>query len=165
MAASLIATKESEAAPGASEALVALTPPPVAGLHLQFGADASSEMVVSWHTLESVRRPRVLLGQIDGKLEQTIEAQEVSYQDAKSGQTVYVYHAKLSRLAADTPYLYGALHEGAEPEAKLRFGMSSPASRWRDSTSKRKRSKPEERGRAGRKSRRGRLHLSRSWKC
>ncbi len=33
--------------------------PPVAGLHLQFGADASSEMVVSWHTLQPVERPRV----------------------------------------------------------------------------------------------------------
>ena len=36
--------------------------PPVAGLHLQFGADASSEIVVSWHTLQPVRRARVLLG-------------------------------------------------------------------------------------------------------
>jgi hypothetical protein len=26
---------------------------PVAGLHLQFGADASSEMAVSWHTLQA----------------------------------------------------------------------------------------------------------------
>jgi len=31
--------------------------PPVAGLHLQFGADASSEMVVSWHTLQPVQHP------------------------------------------------------------------------------------------------------------
>ena len=48
--------------------------PPVAGLHLQFGADASSEMVVSWHTLQPVRNPRVVLGQLDGRLEQTVEA-------------------------------------------------------------------------------------------
>jgi hypothetical protein len=41
----------------------------VAGLHLQFGADASSEMVVSWHTLQRVRNAQVLLGLLNGKLE------------------------------------------------------------------------------------------------
>jgi hypothetical protein len=33
--------------------------PPVAGLHLQFGADASTELVASWHTVGAqVRNPR-----------------------------------------------------------------------------------------------------------
>jgi len=50
--------------------------PPVAGLHLQFGADASSEMVVSWHTLQPVRGARVLIGLLDGKLERVVEAKE-----------------------------------------------------------------------------------------
>jgi hypothetical protein len=62
-------------APAAAEgAGVAADPaaPPVAGLHLQFGADASSQMAVSWHTLQPVRRPRVLLGRLDGRLEQTV---------------------------------------------------------------------------------------------
>jgi 3',5'-cyclic AMP phosphodiesterase CpdA len=90
--------------------------PPVAGLHLQFGADASSEMVVSWHTLQPVQRPRVLLGLMDGRLELTAQAAPVSYTDAKSGQVVYAYHAKLVHLKADTAYLYAALHDGAEPE-------------------------------------------------
>ncbi|MGH3842571.1 MAG: hypothetical protein ACRDS0_14155 [Pseudonocardiaceae bacterium] len=31
--------------------------PRVAGLHLQFGADASNEVVVSWHTTASVSEP------------------------------------------------------------------------------------------------------------
>jgi hypothetical protein len=44
------------------------------------------------------------------------EAKEVSYTDAKSGQVVYAYHAKISRLQPDSPYLYGASHDGAEPE-------------------------------------------------
>ena len=83
--------------------------PPVAGLHLQFGSDASSEIVVSWHTLQPARRARVLLGLLDGKLEQTVDADETSYTDAKSGQVVYAYHAKLGRLQADATYLYGAL--------------------------------------------------------
>jgi 3',5'-cyclic AMP phosphodiesterase CpdA len=90
--------------------------PPVAGLHLQFGADASSQMVVSWHTLVPVRNPRIVLGRLDGRLEQTVEAKATSYTDAKSGQTVFAYHAKLERLQADFKYLYGAMHDGAEPE-------------------------------------------------
>jgi 3',5'-cyclic AMP phosphodiesterase CpdA len=95
---------------------VVVAAPPIAGLHLQFGADASSEMVVSWHALEPVQNPRVILGHLDGKLEQTAEAQATSYTDAKSGKIVYAYHARLSRLQADTSYLYGAMHDGAEPE-------------------------------------------------
>jgi hypothetical protein len=103
--------------------------PPVAGLHLQFGADASSQMVVSWHTLQPVRRARVLLGLLDGKPERTAKAHETSYTDAKSGQVVYAYHANLARLRPDTAYLYGALHEGAEPE----FGTFRTAPRGRAS--------------------------------
>ena len=90
--------------------------PPVAGLHLQFGADASSEMVASWHTLQPVRNPRVVLGRLDGRLEQTVEAKATSYTDAKSGQIVYAHHARLGGLQADSAYLYGAMHDGAEPE-------------------------------------------------
>ncbi|HEY1504757.1 MAG TPA: fibronectin type III domain-containing protein [Stellaceae bacterium] len=104
-----------------------VTTPPVAGLHLQFGADASSEMVVSWHALQPVDQPRVLLGTLEGELRQTIAAEETSYTDAQSGQVVYVYHAKLSRLDDDRAYLYGALHDGAEPQ----FGTFRTAPRGR----------------------------------
>jgi hypothetical protein len=90
--------------------------PPVSGLHLQFGADASSEMVVSWHALRPVSNPRVVLGRVDGKLEQTVEAKVTGYTDAKSGQIVYAYHAKLGQLQPDFHYLYAALHDGAEPK-------------------------------------------------
>ena len=87
----------------------------MAGLHLQFGADAATEMVVSWHTLQAVERPRVLLGRPDGGLEQVAEAVTASYVDAKSGQAVHAHHVTLGRLRADTSYLYGAVHDGAEP--------------------------------------------------
>jgi phosphodiesterase/alkaline phosphatase D-like protein len=113
VAASLIGIGAARAAL-ASPDLVAI--PPVAGLHLQFGSDASSEMVVSWHTLQSVRSPRVVLGRLDGALERVIEAKETSHTDAKSGEVVYAYHAKIGRLRADTSYLYGAFHDGADPE-------------------------------------------------
>jgi hypothetical protein len=90
--------------------------PPVSGLHLQFGADASSEIVVSWHSLTPVRNARVLLGHPNGKLAQTAAAETISYTDAKGGQVVYAHHAKIARLTPNTSYLYAALHDGAEPE-------------------------------------------------
>jgi Calcineurin-like phosphoesterase/Purple acid Phosphatase, N-terminal domain len=90
--------------------------PAVAGLHLQFGADASSEVTVSWHTLQPVRNPRVVLGRLDGKFEQTVDAKPTSYTDEKSKQVVYAYHAKLGELQADSIYMYGAIHDGAAPE-------------------------------------------------
>ena len=127
MAAPLIGTGDAEAAPPSPPSPDPVATPPVAGLHLQFGADASSEMVVSWHTLQPVRNPRVVLGRLDGKLEQTVEAKATSYTDAKSGQVVYAYHAKLGGLQADSAYLYGAMHEGAAPE----FGTFRTAPRGR----------------------------------
>lgn len=80
--------------------------PPVAGVHLQFGADASSEVVVSWHSLQPVGWPRVLLGTRDGDFQRTIDAETVSYTDAKSGQIVYAHHARISRLRPAREYLY-----------------------------------------------------------
>jgi hypothetical protein len=90
--------------------------PPVAGLHLQFGADAASQMAVSWHTLEPVQHPRVLLGRLDGRLEQIVAAATVSYVDGKSGKTVYAHHARIDRLTPDASYIYAALHDGAAPQ-------------------------------------------------
>jgi len=127
VAASLIGTGAALAAPAAPPLPDPTTTPPVAGLHLQFGADASSEMVVSWHTLQSIRNPRVMLGTLDGKLERVVEAMETSYTDAKSGQVVYAYHAKIGQLRADSAYLYGVSHEGAAPE----FGTFRTAARGR----------------------------------
>jgi len=116
MASSLTGAGEAQAATSAAAAPALVATPAAAGLHLQFGADASSEVTVSWHTLQPVRNPRVVLGGLDGKLVQTAQARPVSYVDGKSKQTVYAYHAKLARLKADHDYMYGALHDGASPE-------------------------------------------------
>jgi hypothetical protein len=89
---------------------------PVAGLHLQFGADAAREITVSWHSLAPVKNPRALLGTLDGRLEQTATAETARYTDAKSGRAVYVYHARFRGLRPDTTYLYAALHDGAAPD-------------------------------------------------
>jgi hypothetical protein len=119
------AAAQAAAVPGEAADLAGT--PSVAGLHLQFGADASSELTVSWHTLQPVHNPRVVLGRLDGKLEQTAEATPISYTDAKSGQVVYAYHAKLRQLQADSSYMYGAMHDGAAPE----FGTFHTAPRGR----------------------------------
>src|SRR5579883_1883432 len=116
VAATLVGHEDARAAAASSEAPDPVATPPVAGLHLQFGADASSEMVVSWHTLQPVQNPRVLLGHLDGKFEQTVKADQTSYLDAKSNQRVYAYHARLAGLQPDFAYLYGAMHDGAAPE-------------------------------------------------
>jgi hypothetical protein len=73
-------------------------------------------MAVSWHTLEPVLHPRVLLGHPDGRLDRITPARTTSYADAKSGQTVYAHHARIDGLTPDTGYLYAALHGGAEPQ-------------------------------------------------
>jgi hypothetical protein len=74
--ASLIGLGAVLAVPAAHPSPDPVTAPPVAGLHLQFGADASSEMVVSWHTLQAVRNPRIMLGSLDGKLDRVVAATE-----------------------------------------------------------------------------------------
>jgi 3',5'-cyclic AMP phosphodiesterase CpdA len=68
-----------------------------------------------------------MIGRLDGRLERVVDARETSYTDAKSGQSVFAYHAKIDRLEPDSSYLYGAIHEGAEPE----FGSFRTAPRGR----------------------------------
>jgi hypothetical protein len=116
-----------QAASAVSEVPDPVATPPVAGLHLQFGADASAEVTVSWHTLRPVRNPRVVLGGLDGKFERTVEAKPASYKDAKAGLVVYAWHAKLGQLRPGSEYLYGAMHDGAAPE----FGTFRTAPRGR----------------------------------
>jgi hypothetical protein len=115
-AASLFGGSTASASPIPSPAVGPTSTPRVSGLHLQFGSDASREVVVSWHTLQPVTRARVLLGRPDGSYQRSVAADTASYTDAKSGQPVFAYHAHISRLRPDEEYLYAALHDGAEPE-------------------------------------------------
>jgi len=88
----------------------------VSGLHLQFGADAASEVVVSWHTAAAVKNPRVVMGTPDDGMGRTVAAETVTYRDAASRTEVRVHHARLTNLAPDTDYVYAAMHDGANPE-------------------------------------------------
>jgi 3',5'-cyclic AMP phosphodiesterase CpdA len=127
VSASLVGSDAIAAVPVAPPSTDPMATSPVAGLHLQFGTDSSSEMVVSWHTLRPVLNPRVMLGDLSGRLDRVVAAQQARYRDAKSGQVVYAYHAAIGQLRPNSPYLYGALHDGAEPE----FGTFRTAPRGR----------------------------------
>ncbi|MCX3059520.1 purple acid phosphatase family protein [Streptomyces beihaiensis] len=90
--------------------------PRVAGLHLQFGSDASREIVVSWHTTSSVSRPKVLLGTAAGGFGRQVAARTTTYRDAHSGTEVQIHHAAVRGLRPDTDYVYAAVHDGAQAE-------------------------------------------------
>lgn len=120
LTAMLDGTADAETSPGRPGGTPA---PRVNGLHLQFGADSATEVTVSWHTLEPVRNARVLLGEADGRYHWTRSARQTSYTDAKSGQVVYAYHARLTGLRSSHDYVYAAVHDGAQPElASFRTG-------------------------------------------
>ena len=62
--------------------------PPVEGLHLTFGSDPATRMVVSWTTHTAVRRPRVSYGSLDGGHGAIVQAETRTYVDGVSGKTV-----------------------------------------------------------------------------
>ncbi|MFD8755886.1 purple acid phosphatase family protein [Kitasatospora sp. NPDC059577] len=90
--------------------------PRVGGLHLQFGPDASREVVVSWHTTRSVANPRVMYGTSNGGFGRTVQAATRTYRDAASGTEVQAHHARITGLHPDTDYVYAAVHDGTTPE-------------------------------------------------
>ena len=127
--ASLMGTSEAQTAPTTAQNQPRPAILRVGGFILQFGADASTEVTVSWHTLRPVNNPKVVLGRLDGKFEKTVDAQPTSYTDAKMKQAVYAHHAKLTQLEPNSVYMYGAMHDGAAPE----FGTFHTSPRGRAS--------------------------------
>lgn len=88
---------------------------PVGGLHLQFGKDASTQVVVSWHTTDAVHNPRVMVGTSTSGFGRVLQAETRTYRDAKSKTEVRVHHAMLDNLTPDTDYVYAAVHDGTDP--------------------------------------------------
>ena len=91
--------------------------PPIQGLHLTFGTDPSSQMVVSWITDGAVDKPRVLYGTLKQGFGSSADARTRTYVDGKSGRTVHVHHAALNRLSPGTDYLYMVSHRGTTPDS------------------------------------------------
>jgi Calcineurin-like phosphoesterase/Purple acid Phosphatase, N-terminal domain len=84
-------------------------------VHLQFGADASGQVAVSWAAAAAVARPRLRFGQAGGQPGTYVDADERRYTDALTGETVWTYHAAIGSLEPDTPYGYEVLHDGVGP--------------------------------------------------
>ena len=78
------------------------------GLHIAYGADPGREMVVSWSTPESVRNPRLMLGDAAGAYGSVAPVESVS----TPGLGIVQHHARLSGLTPDARYFYQAVHDG-----------------------------------------------------
>ena len=106
--------------PLAAAAPAVAATPAVAGavspeqVHLQFGADAAREVVVSWASPQRVAKPQVRYGR-DASYGKTVDAQEKVYVEALTGETVWTYHASLEDLAPGSAYVYQAINKGAAP--------------------------------------------------
>jgi Calcineurin-like phosphoesterase/Purple acid Phosphatase, N-terminal domain len=82
---------------------------------VQFGADAASQVAVSWAAQGAVARPRLRFSELGRQGGGEVEATERGYTDALTGETCYTYHARLDSLEPDTSYAYEVLHDGAPP--------------------------------------------------
>ncbi len=85
------ATRKGRAAAGAG------TPEQI---HLTWGDDPATSVVVSWVSPGPATRPRVRIGQ------RVIRAQPRQYTDGISGETVWTYHARVSGLRPGATYAY-----------------------------------------------------------
>ena len=63
-------------------------------VHLTWGADPTSEVVVSWASQAAAIRPRVTFSADRGHSE-TVHAMQRTYTDGLSGVVVFAYHASL----------------------------------------------------------------------
>ncbi len=86
-------------------------------VHLQFGADASRQVAVSWAVPATVARPRLRFGAAGSPPAGQVDADERTYTDALTGEIVWTYHARIDSLEPGTRYCYEVLHDGAPPVA------------------------------------------------
>lgn len=79
-------------------------------IHLTWGEDPSSMVVVSWASPAQSVNPRVQIRESTGResqhAERVIHAVQRSYTDGLNGQTVFTYHAKIDRLRPSSTYDY-----------------------------------------------------------
>jgi Purple acid Phosphatase, N-terminal domain/Calcineurin-like phosphoesterase len=69
-------------------------------IHLTWGEDATSSVVVSWASPDQAIRPQVRIGR------RVIPAQERQYTDGVNGETVWTYHARAVGLRPGATYVY-----------------------------------------------------------
>jgi hypothetical protein len=81
-------------------------------VHLTFGEDPASEVVVSWVTPTAVSNPQVIVGTTEGGFGRTIEAETRTYTDSNNGIVTITQHARIDRLHPDTDYVYQIVSDG-----------------------------------------------------
>lgn len=69
-------------------------------IHLTWGDDPATSVVVSWSSAGRAKRPRARIGQ------RVFAAEERAYTDGASGETVWTYHARVSGLRPGATYGY-----------------------------------------------------------
>ncbi len=74
-------------------------------IHLTWGQDPATSMVVSWAAPGQAEGARVLVTRHDGWT-RTIFAQQRVYADGINGETIFTCHAELTRLQPDSAYSY-----------------------------------------------------------
>ena len=79
-------------------------------IHLTWGDDPSSTVVVSWASPGQSMNPRVQIRESSGgepsRAGRVVHAVQRSYTDGLNGHTVFTYHAKIDRLRAAATYDY-----------------------------------------------------------
>jgi 3',5'-cyclic AMP phosphodiesterase CpdA len=85
-------------------------------VHVQFGADASTQVAVSWVSPGGPpAAPRLRLGPAAGSARHEVPAIERTYTEALTGELVRAYHARAGGLEPDTRYVFQVLHDDARP--------------------------------------------------
>ncbi|TKC81238.1 metallophosphoesterase family protein [Trinickia terrae] len=74
-------------------------------IHLTWGRDPASEVVISWASLAAAVNPRVSFGSAGGSVS-TVHGVQRIYTDGLNGETVFTHHARLSGLKPGTAYEY-----------------------------------------------------------
>ncbi|MFJ3493354.1 purple acid phosphatase family protein [Streptomyces sp. NPDC086091] len=92
------------------------------GRHLAYGADARTEMTISWQVPVAVERPFVRIGVHPWDLSHKIQAEVRTLHTpagvgASADHTQYYVHAKLTHLKPGRTYYYGVGHAGFDPAA------------------------------------------------
>jgi len=74
-------------------------------IHLTWGEDPASTVVVSWASAAQAINPRILYGTSTVRTK-TVHAVQRTYTDGLNGETVFTYHAHLHGLEAGTMFYY-----------------------------------------------------------
>ena len=74
-------------------------------VHLTWGNDPTSEVVISWASLASAVNPRARIV-ADGEPARTVHGVQRVYTDGLNGETVFAYHACVHGLKPNTRYRY-----------------------------------------------------------